>query len=396
MAMIVIITGERMFVITFPKKVNKWINHKTARFIVVITFGFCALVNSHFLFSHNIINENFDSITNESEILNKSRRPYLFEVDNLKFKIRCLPIRWYTFYDNYWPYIDATIYSFLPFVLLTFLNILICKYLIESKKSRLKFDTSQKPGILRFSPVHVKNSIEIFNEAKINMKRKSSSVNNVSNKNKNDCETDEDFIHKKKYNSMSNVCYHYDGGMERLGVHKLAKTTICSSLKNLKNSDRIKHSKVSVRFDNINNIMSIEELDKMVQKYSKTEKLDIASSVAVKVKIKQDAQRFEGVGKRLIVLVLLINVSFFAFTMPIVILQIVDLFNVVGHQNLLKEVAELLQYLNHSVNFFLYILSGKQFRNEAKKLIMSFLNWISECARWMKNDAIGSFFLCFI
>ena len=37
--------------------------------------------------------------------------------------------------------------------------------------------------------------------------------------------------------------------------------------------------------------------------------------------------------------------------------------------DLIKCIAELLQYLNHSTNFFLYSLSGKTFRNETKAFI---------------------------
>lgn len=38
--------------------------------------------------------------------------------------------------------------------------------------------------------------------------------------------------------------------------------------------------------------------------------------------------------------------------------------------DLIKCIAELLQYLNHSTNFFLYSLSGKTFRNETKAFIL--------------------------
>lgn len=44
--------------------------------------------------------------------------------------------------------------------------------------------------------------------------------------------------------------------------------------------------------------------------------------------------------------------------------------------DLIKCIAELLQYLNHSTNFFLYSLSGKTFRNETKSFILHHLNAI--------------------
>lgn len=44
--------------------------------------------------------------------------------------------------------------------------------------------------------------------------------------------------------------------------------------------------------------------------------------------------------------------------------------------DLIKSIAELLQYLNHSTNFFLYSLSGKTFRNETKAFIWNHLRAI--------------------
>ena len=98
---------------------------------------------------------------------------------------------------------------------------------------------------------------------------------------------------------------------------------------------------------------------------------------------------------RLIVMLITINISFCLLSMPMSILQIVYYKYVNGltvdtlksfsnetNDNENKEtlldiidflhaIAEFLQFVNHSSNFFLYSLSGKTFRNQTKKFIMN-------------------------
>ena len=62
--------------------------------------------------------------------------------------------------------------------------------------------------------------------------------------------------------------------------------------------------------------------------------------------------------------------------MPIVILQIVNKKSLRNKQesdedfenlfDLLKSIAEILQYINHSIIFFIYCLSGTSYRNKTK------------------------------
>jgi hypothetical protein len=52
--------------------------------------------------------------------------------------------------------------------------------------------------------------------------------------------------------------------------------------------------------------------------------------------------------------------------------------------DLIKCIAELLQYLNHSTNFFLYSLSGKTFRNETKSFILHHCNSVKAFFRRQK------------
>jgi hypothetical protein len=115
------------------------------------------------------------------------------------------------------------------------------------------------------------------------------------------------------------------------------------------------------------------------------------------------------IDKRLTITLFLVSISFFMMTMPMVVLQIIEaeyffkivdlkfqndtlLYNHIFKLNqeiyyfdLLKSIAELLQYLNHSINFILYVISGKTFRNETK-------TFLSRLTRKTKKENKDSFF----
>jgi hypothetical protein len=111
---------------------------------------------------------------------------------------------------------------------------------------------------------------------------------------------------------------------------------------------------------------------------------------------------------RLTAMLILVNVTFCLFSMPVVILQIIyplfekqferelnssnDSFSIKNFpfinngesyidakMDRIKAVFELLQYLNHSTNFLLYSFSGKRFRNETKKFLIHYFNKLVSC-----------------
>ena len=89
-------------------------------------------------------------------------------------------------------------------------------------------------------------------------------------------------------------------------------------------------------------------------------------------------QSLKRINKRLTLMVLFINISFCILSMPMVILQIVQLnrdevFNKANENvDLVLAIAEIFQYLNHTTNFFFYCLSTSNFRNEAKSFFTSY------------------------
>jgi hypothetical protein len=101
-------------------------------------------------------------------------------------------------------------------------------------------------------------------------------------------------------------------------------------------------------------------------------------------------------GNRLTILIISLNISFFLLTMPVVILQLLiqseinkkvslnecnkntDLSTKRNNKYdaLLKSIFEILQYLNHSLSFLFYCLSGQTFRNETKKFLFNNFNCV--------------------
>ena len=119
---IVIMTAERFYGIWKP--VHK--NFLTKKCLtMIVSFLFCCLINSHLVFTHSIIS---DSITNVS-VYNLTA--------NVSFNmntVACEFVVWKEFYEKYWIFIDATIYSFIPFAAITVFNILIISLLNRAEK----------------------------------------------------------------------------------------------------------------------------------------------------------------------------------------------------------------------------------------------------------------------
>jgi hypothetical protein len=136
---IVIMTAERFYGVWKPVHANKWTKK---RFILIISFMFCCLLNSHFIFTHSIVEYPDSSSIHESSSSSSSSSLYLHSnksLLNLNETLSmntsaCEFVVWKEFYEKYWIFIDATIYSFIPFVAITFFNILIIRFLNRAEK----------------------------------------------------------------------------------------------------------------------------------------------------------------------------------------------------------------------------------------------------------------------
>ena len=278
-AIIVIMTGKKLYAILFPIKARK-LNLNRSEFITAFSALFiCSLINCHFLISLTLIEvENTSQLNSSSSFI-------------------CTNDKWNDFYEKYWIYIDATVYSFLPFALIATSNITIILCLIKERRTRL-----------------------ILQSLKMK-KLKKSQQSNLSNKTIG--------LRRPKFKKFITSFSRN----RRMAIYE--------------NSENENISKIAL--------------------YSRKRFLDNHSSLTI--------------------MLFLINISFSILTMPIVILQIVNELkinytielegiNIASEEKedvfkLMKAIFQFLQFLNHSVNFFLYCVSGSTFRKEVKILFYS-------------------------
>ena len=115
--LIIAVTAERFFVVYFPLHAPRLCNVRNARIVIVCIFLLFSSINGHFLWSVEL-----EIIQiNETVIMD------------------CHAPEAYNFLVNVmWPWIDAVIYSFVPFVLILAFNILIIRQVFMAKKTRSK------------------------------------------------------------------------------------------------------------------------------------------------------------------------------------------------------------------------------------------------------------------
>jgi hypothetical protein len=71
--------------------------------------------------------------------------------------------------------------------------------------------------------------------------------------------------------------------------------------------------------------------------------------------------------RKLTIMLLVVSMTFFVTSVPIVALQTIEKANLITNRKLLDIIRGIfltLQYLNHSINFFLYAVTGQTFRRE--------------------------------
>ena len=271
---IVLTTAEKLYAVSHPLDAHS-LRTKTKKslMIVIIAFFFCLVVNSHFLITHSMIY--FEAVKNETlnQIENNTQTVTNQELLDLSI---CSYNKWNEFYEAYWAIFDATIYSFLPFSLISIFNVLILIYLKKAEYVSKKYK-----------------------------------------------------LHQLLETSLSN------------------KTGYNYIFKNLKEKKAKDFLEVDLNLYNRQNF-----------NYKK--------------------QSLKYINKRLIVLIFSINISFCILSMPMVILQIVQLHNYEHFSknnkyfDLLTSIAEILQYLNHTTNFFFYSLSVRTFREQLKVFLTFF------------------------
>jgi len=149
---IVIMTCERFYAVWRPLQANQSNKKRMFRFNLTVSALLCMLVNSHFVFTHNLVEQideqdqmvrnNYNNNNDHTVKSNSNKSSFIYiENNNDSFGIVnynkqqfnqnkiCVYVAWIEFYENFWIYIDASIYSFIPFILITLFNVLIISLL---------------------------------------------------------------------------------------------------------------------------------------------------------------------------------------------------------------------------------------------------------------------------
>jgi hypothetical protein len=403
---IVTMTAERFYAVWKPLQANKIFNKGKSRITILLLAIFCLLVNSHFLVTHEIIKkqtqphtQNTRSTTNAYVIMMTSS-----DYDNMITKknnnnnninntndtlyidaiyhIECRDVRWNSFYEYFWLFIDATIYSFLPFILLTIFNVSIIRYLLKAANDRLFLKQQyDKNGLSIYSNHHFNGSMKKNSGFKCSSNRstfiKSSKqrsglyLNTIASKNVD-----------KEANACMLLDSNLNNGKANGDINMRSYSTLNTSLHHMND---FKRSSMVTEVTRLESPKHSFDLNKSKLKKQQTQNSSPPSN-EYELKVERSGTNHmppahiyynkKSFNTRITFMLIALNVTFCILSMPMVIIQIVYyMFLSIPDEDLLKKVdslkavAEILQYLNHSTNFFLYSLSGKTFRNETKAFL---------------------------
>lgn len=113
--LIVAVTIERSIVVMFPLKASRLCNARNARICIALIVVIFTVINSHFLFSVHL-----QQFSYNNTVISKCQAvPFFSHLT-----------------DDIWPWVDAAIYSFVPFLFIIILNTFIIKNVISAKKTR--------------------------------------------------------------------------------------------------------------------------------------------------------------------------------------------------------------------------------------------------------------------
>lgn len=244
--MVVVMTLERFIAVALPLQAMHLCTVKRAKLATSTLLAVILAINAHFLFTHALVDLGERSCTTTSPLAEK-------------------------FMNKVWPWIDASLYSFVPLILLILFNILIISSLV----------------------------------------RASQNIDKLTNRNPN----------QTKSNNASTYSHH-----------------------NLNTNNH--HVYMPAQYGNHHQQQNGMNGQQQQQ---------------------QQTPQVSSTNRRLTIMLLVVSTTFLITSTPIVTLQTVELVGGLNNSNLLNIIKGIflsLQYLNHSINFFLYAVTGKTFRRE--------------------------------
>ena len=124
--LIIAVTVERYIVVCHPLKASSLCNNSRAKKVIFLILFLTFAINVHFLWTIEI---HYESLGNNQT------------------KGKCLGTRDHeVLVDQIWPWVDAVLYSFLPFVVIMVLNILIIRQVLAAHRGREELQSGSSFG----------------------------------------------------------------------------------------------------------------------------------------------------------------------------------------------------------------------------------------------------------
>lgn len=327
---VVIMTIERFIAVALPLQASHLCTVKRAKTAVILLSVVILLINSHFIITHKL-----EKMSNG--------------------ELTCLPVAGLAqeFVSVVWTWIDGSIYSFIPLTLLVIFNILIVYNLVKASKNINKFNDNKRNS----DPIAKKMSTTPLELA--NVQQQSPTTVPLSP-------------------AMAAASQRRDAGSRNL--HSLELLRLCwkrcsssaASSRRLNGGGRFRNmssemggGETSVTNSECKPLTSFNAAQHRPTLVTHNNSVSNLSTCGHSNQ--QQAQQSASASRRLTIMLLLVSITFLITSMPIVTLQFLEQAQLVPQSKFISIVRGLfliLQYLNHSANFFLY--AGKTQTNEAQ------------------------------
>ena len=329
-------TIERFIAVALPLQASRLCTVKRAKTATCCLALFILSINIHFVFTHSLLIRSNDTEPGCQSI----SQDYDF------------------FMEKIWPWIDASIYSFIPLSLLIIFNILIVHNLIKASKNIEKLNNKTENN---HSPSQQQQVSKTAVKKSGNDKKK-----------RQNSEADlHDYHERRKENRF------YSFFLFRLiFMSKFKQNTLHNHTTNDSSDKKIKFKFVTSN-NNINDHNSNQHLS--ANRAERPNALASATSSPSTKNSKYSSSNMNISGgthggnsassanRRLTIMLLVVSMTFFITSMPIVTLQTIEQANLIQKSttlSIIRGIFLVLQYMNHSINFFLYAVTGKTFRRE--------------------------------
>lgn len=326
---VVIMTIERFIAVALPLQANRLCTVKRAKMSTSILALIILAINFHFLFTHSLIKRN-----NERGCQTKSE---LFEFFMLKI----------------WTWIDASIYSFIPLTLLVIFNILIVHNLIKASKNigKLNSNANTKNKMNR----HTNSSAEEINSdsnrdsvkkcqvKKFSARKKSISVYFFSFLSCLNLDTSSSNLNKAEKSKPKNKRQQ----IEPHSKYKLFKFKKIKQVAEKQEEESGSYQANSIYHENL--------LTPSINRLRYAPSVKSNNSGSKNQNTSGGSTQPSSANRRLTIMLLVVSMTFFLTSTPIVTLQTIEQAGLLPNSRaliIIRGIFLILQYLNHSINFF--------------------------------------------